>query len=156
VLCRQQGDDRAALAHHEEALALFRRAGDRDGMVVTLVNLGLASSRLGLEAAGAWIDEALAHARDLRARRAGASALQVAAAVLEDRGLAAEAARLVGAAEALRTAIGMAADPWWAQMQGALVERLLTALGGAAFERLAAEGRLRTFEQAVDDARRLL
>jgi tetratricopeptide (TPR) repeat protein len=158
MLKRQQGDFQTALAHHEEALGLLRQTVDRDGMVATLVNVGLACVRLGrADEAGCSVDEALAHARDLRAKRAGAAALEVAADVMLAGARAEEGARLVGAARALRSSIGLSGgDPWWRRMQEELAERLRKTLGDERFERLTEAGAEMSFEQAVEDARRFL
>jgi tetratricopeptide (TPR) repeat protein len=157
VLWRQLGDFHAALANHAEALELLRQADDRDGMIVTLVNLGLASQRTGdTAAAGRWIDEALAHVHELRAKRAAAAALEVTAELLAGRLGFEDAARLFGAAAALRSAMGLTADEWWRRNQLALADRLRQALGAERFEQRMAEGGERTFEHAVDDARRML
>ena len=157
ALMRQQGDFAAARVNHEEALALFREADDRDGMVVTLVNLGLAAARLGDDAAaGGWVDDALLHIRDLRARRAAPAALEVAAEVLAHRGHTEGAARLMGAAQTQRTAMSLTADTWWKHTQQARVEQLRTALGAAHFASLAAAGGLLSFEETIEVAHRAL
>jgi non-specific serine/threonine protein kinase len=154
ALKRQQSDYQGALPDHEEALELLRRASDHDGMIITLVNVGLASARLGrLEKAGRRIDEALALVQDLRAKRAGAAALEVAAEVLAGRGQVEAAARSLGAARALRAAIGLPPDPWWRATQAALAERLRDILGDGAFDRLNAAGGALAFEPAIQEAR---
>ena len=156
VLDRLRDDFAAAWTHHAEALSHFRQAGDRDGTVVTLLNLALAGSRLdrGAEAARA-LDEALALVLDLRARRAGAAALEVAAALLSDHDDDA-AARLLGAATALRTAIRLPADAWWQRMTSAVQMQLAAALGAAELERRQALGGELGFEQALAWARATL
>jgi hypothetical protein len=120
----------AALPRHAEALELLRLAGDRDGTIVTLVNLGLVAVRLGREReAGRHVDAALALVHTLRARRAAANALEVAAEVLAACGRAGDGARLLGAASALRSAIGLAADTSWRRTQAEVAERLRASLG---------------------------
>jgi hypothetical protein len=71
-----------------------------------------------LQDASRHVDEALALVQGLRARRAAANALEVAAEVLGARGQAEDGARLLGAASALRSAMGLAADASWRRTQG--------------------------------------
>ena len=157
ALKRQHGDYGSSLPDYEEALELRRRADDRDGMIVTLVNLALAASRLGRGTeAGCRIDEALALAGDLRAKRAGSSALEVAAEVLAERGRIEDATRVFGAARALRAAIGIVSDEWWRKMEDELAERLGSALGADRFAGLIAEAKELSFERSVAIARRAL
>ncbi len=157
VFERQQGDFAAAFPHHEEALALLEQAGDQDGMLVTRVNLALASTRLCREAiAGRHIDAALELVQELKARRSGAAALEVAAEVLANRGLTAEATRLLGTARALRAAIGLAPDAGWRRVLDPLAVRLQAGSGSERFERWIAEGTDRPFEESVREARRCL
>jgi len=154
VFKRQQGDHAAALPDHAEALELQRRAGDRDGMLVTLLNLGLAAARVERnDDAARHVDEALALVEDLRARRSGAAALEVAAEVLAGRGLADDGVRLLGAAAALRARLALAPDDGWRRMQSDLVQRLRPALGAERFEGLVAEGGEWSLEAAVREAR---
>ena len=153
VLDRQRDDFSAAYAHHVEAIELFRKADDRDGMVVTLLNLALAASRTHRETiALAHLGEALALIGELRARRAGAAALEVAAELLAHRSAAA-AAECLGAAEALRMAMRLPADDWWRRMTDSRAQALRTALGAETFARHDATGSERSFSQALDHAR---
>lgn len=155
VLDRQRDDFGAAYAHHTEALALFRRADDRDGMVVTIVNLALACSRLGhATEASRHLTEALSLIGDLRARRAGAAALEVAAELRAAAGEASAAADLLGSAAALRAAIRLPADEWWRRSNESLARRLIEQLGEPGFARHHALGAERSFEQALAEATR--
>ena len=151
---RQQGDFAAALPDHEEALSLLEKTGDRDGMLVTRLNLALACARLGRDAsAGRHVDAALELVQDLRARRSGAAALEVATEVLVRRGLVEEGARLFGHARALRAKIGLSPDPGWRRVLDELASRLRAEVGEARLEMLMAEGGERSFEDAVAGAR---
>jgi non-specific serine/threonine protein kinase len=153
VLERLRDDFGAAWTYHDEALAHFRRAADRDGTVVTLVNLALAGDRLGRTSeAATHLAEALALVRDLRARRAGAAALEATAELLATRGADADAARALGTAAALRTAIRLPADPWWRRMTDACRACLVERLGDEASAREFAAGAEQSFDTACASA----
>ena len=147
VLERLRDDFGAARTHHSEALGLLRAAGDQDASIVTLLNLGLADLRLDeRDAATRHLGEALTLIRDLRARRAGAAALEVAAEWLVDDALA---ARLLGAAASLRRAIALPAGAWWKQMTEARAAMLQRRLGARAFAREFTRGESLRFEDAL-------
>jgi tetratricopeptide (TPR) repeat protein len=153
VLERLREDFAAAWDYHDEALTNFRRAGDRDGTLVTLVNLALAGARLGrAEESATQLAEALALVRDLRARRAGAAALEVAAELLAARGADAEAARALGTGAALRTAIRLPAHAWWRRMTEACRARLAQRMGHEAAAREFAAGAEQKFDAACASA----
>jgi len=154
VLERLRDDFAAARTHHAEALDALRASGDRDGSIVTLVNLALADTRLDeRDAAARHLTEALATIRDLRARRAGAAALEVAAEWLADDALA---ARLLGAAGTLRRAIALPADRWWKQMTEARAALLERRLGTPTFTRELTDGESLRFEDALAAAQEAL
>src|SRR5207249_869041 len=100
--------------------------------------------------------QALALVLDLKAKRSGAAALEVAAEVLVGRGRIEDGARLLGAARALRSRMGLSSDEAWRRIQAELTDRLLAALGSEVFDRLAGEGGELAFEAAIREARRLL
>jgi tetratricopeptide (TPR) repeat protein len=90
-----------------EALALARQIGDASGERGVLVNLGLAALLGGDVASGAgWYAEALALARELREPAGLVSCVDGIGAAAALLGRSVEAARLLGAAEAM----SMAAD----------------------------------------------
>ena len=98
-----QGDDAAARALHEESLAIRRTLGDRRGIAISLGNLGLVAYRQGEFTAARTL-----HQESLAIRRALGDAsipesLEGLAAVAGALGDAPRAARLLGAASALRT-----------------------------------------------------
>lgn len=153
VLDRQRNDFAAAYEHHAEAIELFRKADDRDGMVVTLLNLALAATRTHRDTAAlTHLREALALVMELRARRAGAAALEVAAEVLCARSGHAAAAECLGAAEALRVSMRLPADDWWRRMTDTLAHTLRTQLGPDVFACHDAAGAERGFSQAITHA----
>lgn len=95
-------DYETAQALHQESLTIRRPLGDRRGAAISLINLGMVAYCQGDYAAA----QAL-HQESLRIKRALggegiAESLEGLAAVTGARGEAARAARLLGAADALR------------------------------------------------------
>jgi len=147
VLERLSDDFAAARRHHAEALELQRAAGDRDASIVTLLNLALAATRLGERGEGSHhLREALTLVRELRARRSGAAALEVAAESIDDAPLA---ARLLGAASGLRRAMGLPAGAWWGRMTEARGRALAQGLGEQTFAREHSTGESLRLEDAL-------
>ncbi|GAB4423854.1 MAG: hypothetical protein OHK0015_01910 [Chloroflexi bacterium OHK40] len=100
-----QGDTSRALAALEEALILLRQQGMHFGVVRALFNMGMAHLEQGdLGSAAARYKEGLALMREAPPLTLLATGLEGLAAVLVGRGQALPAARLLGAAEALREA----------------------------------------------------
>jgi len=105
LVTREQGHYAAAQALHEESLAIRRALGDRRGAAISLINLGIVAYGQGDYAAA----QAL-HQESLRIKRALggegiAESLEGLAAVAGAWGEVARAARLLGAADALRAAL---------------------------------------------------
>src|SRR5207248_2433405 len=140
-----------------ESLALHREVGDQHGMGLALRRLARVAygegERAATEAEGAQTDaaqpsvrhwsaaatqgaESLALLWQAGARRDVAPALELLAAVASRQGRAAAAARLCGAAEALREAIGLRLPPADRRRCAAELDRLRATLGE---EQLAAE-----------------
>ena len=147
LLDRLRDDFTAARRHHAEALELQRAAGDRDASIVTLLNLALAAIRLGEREEGAReLREALALVKDLRARRSGAAALELAAECVDDAALA---VRLLGAASGLRRTMALIPDAWWQRMTEARGRVLAQRLGAQAFEHEHSTGESLRLEDAL-------
>jgi class 3 adenylate cyclase len=107
-----QGDYGAALPLLEEALALMRELGERSGIATSLNTLGsLAFEQGDVAAALALNRESLAIRHELGERRAIAGTLEGVAEGLSARGEPLQAARLWGAAERLREALGSPSPP---------------------------------------------
>ena len=174
ALYRQMGSERgAALALHNlgyiaerlgeakearrlfgECLAILRSVGDHEHVALTLSAVAVVSLRLGdLDAARAEIVESLGLVLELGARREGAYALEAAAELALDLGDATRAARLTGAAEALRKAMGSPLVPVEEVERQAFLGRLEAALGSTPRERELEEGRRVSFTEAVVYAR---
>jgi predicted ATPase/DNA-binding NarL/FixJ family response regulator len=96
-----------------ESLTLFRAAGDRWGVSWTLGNLGrVAYDQVDHQRAAALFEESLAVCRGLAGRkRAVAYALHYLGVIANDQGQPLRAARLLGAAAALREAAGASVSP---------------------------------------------
>jgi non-specific serine/threonine protein kinase len=154
VVARQQGDYGLALEAYEEALDLVRESGDQHGLCLTLVNLALVSIRMSRpDPARVWLAEALRLVHEMSAKRGATAALEVAAELIHHDGAVDDAARLIGAAEALRSSIGLPQEGWWRKTQVEFQARLGADLGAVHFERLRNEGRGWPFDTAVAFAR---
>jgi DNA-binding NarL/FixJ family response regulator len=112
-LARLRGDHAESTRLLGESLAQFRAAGDRWGVSWTLGNLGrVAHDRHEHQRAEAFFEESLVVCRELAGRRrAVAYALQYLGVVASEQGQPIRAARLFGAAAALRQATGASVSP---------------------------------------------
>lgn len=111
-LARSQGDEAGAVARYEESLALLRRQGLTGTVPSLLHNLGYVALRRGdVRRALRLFRESLALFRDQGDQRGIADGLDGLAGVLGGLKQPERAARLLGAAEALREAIGAAVWP---------------------------------------------
>jgi non-specific serine/threonine protein kinase len=134
----------------EEALVLSREVGYQEGIAWSLNLLGVTARREGrpAEARGRLVESLDLH-RELGDRWRAASVLEALAGVACDEGDARRAARLLGAAEAVRERIGTPVPP----AERADLEQTLAAveaaLGAEEGERARAEGRALDLEQAA-------
>lgn len=152
-LAFRQGDLPGARAHFEEALALVRQSGHGEMVVVFLNYLAeVAREEHNYAEMEAVLREALGLARDLRAPLRIAEVL----AGFVDIGLArarfAWAARLAGATDALRAAIGLPLTLNEREEAQRNLAALSATLGAEAFDRAWAAGRAMSWEQAVEYA----
>lgn len=140
-------------ALYEQALALHEQAGDQEGVSIALCNLGAVAWEAGdLEGAGAAYREALGSAQALGYRGALSDVLHGRGAVAAGRGAWARAARLGGAAEALREEIGAPLEALEQRLHDSWVKRLRGAFNPGELEREWARGRAMSFEEAVGEA----
>jgi tetratricopeptide (TPR) repeat protein len=110
-LARFRGELGQARESYEQSLAIHRRES-KDGSAVALVNLGFVAFAQGdIDAARQFFEESLALSRELGIKALVASCLEGLAGVDAVRGDPERAARLLGAAEALRTAIHQPIEP---------------------------------------------
>jgi thioredoxin-like negative regulator of GroEL len=107
IIVAARGDAAAARTHFEESVALFRTVGDRWGMGLPLARLGhLALQRGETDEAASLLRDSLTALREVADPVFISRALDGLAGVAVARGEYARAARLFGAAEALRDLAG--------------------------------------------------
>lgn len=138
----QQGKVALARQRHEEALAAFQRLGDPDGVATAQLQLGLVDADAGL-----W-DSARAHfVGALRVYQAAgfshytAECLDGLAAVANARGMAGEAAALLGAAAGVRERVSGTPLVSDADLRDREVTTARRALGDAALDKALESGR---------------
>ena len=151
-LARDAGDPVGARAYYSEALAALHSAGDRGGFAWVLAELGLLELQAGDITGGTQIAEALQVFNDLRNQWGVAMAIDRLALLAEKTGQSCLAARLFGAADGLRDAIGAArqtTDRSWYE-QTVLAVRM--ALGDEAFDAAWNAGRCLTQEDVIAEA----
>ena len=147
-----QGDLDAAVPQLEEGLALSRELGDRRSASMALFTLGMTELRRGnLERGAVLFEEGAQITRELGDRLGAPYFAEGLAKLAALRGIPVRAARLWGAAEALREQIGISLSEF--DRANSDYERDLalvrSALEEATFEAAWAEGRAMSFDQAV-------
>jgi predicted ATPase len=149
-----QGDYQLARERLEEGLAYSRVAGDKRYVAIALNGLAKAMRALGDEArALALFIESLSLRKEMGTRRGIAESLEgLAGMAAEAEGDDREAARLFGAAEALREAIGAPVPLVERAEYDRNVATARAQLDEATFASAWAEGRAMTLEQAVATA----
>jgi predicted ATPase len=146
----RQGEQGMARELLEESVATFKELGDRWSTAEALLAFArVASSQGEFAAARARYLESLAIAREIDARNHIASVLE-GGAMVAAQGEPVWAARLCGAAQALRAVIGAPLPPVYrADYEGALTT-VRTHLGEETFATALAEGGAMALEQALD------
>jgi predicted ATPase len=151
------GDLGEARAMHEDTLAIARSIGDE--------NLsGEAHQLLALEAMAAGdagsaaphLAAAVRQYQDLDHFEGLTRCLTTLGALAIERGDARLAARLVGAADAVRDQFGLKPWPWVIEAEGRLAERLAALLPGGKYQEQLAAGRGQTLDEALEAARPIL
>jgi non-specific serine/threonine protein kinase len=147
---RFEGNLVAARALYERAVALNKGLGSQLGVSIGLNNLGAVSCEEGgLTEASASYREALAHARAHGFQEMVSLAFDGLGAVAAKRGTWERAARLAGAAEALRDEIGAQLDLADRAFRDRYLAEVREELGEEAIEAAMAEGRAMTPEKAA-------
>jgi predicted ATPase/DNA-binding CsgD family transcriptional regulator len=148
-----QGDVARATALSEEALTLSRRAGELQAEVNTLCTLGQLARQGGdLATAFALQRQGLALAWERADPRCVADTLEYLVNVVGAAGNGEQAARLLGAATALREAIGAPGPSVERAMTEQAVAEARRALGEEAWAEAFAAGRAMTLEEAIAEA----
>ena len=144
-----RGDPAGATAQAEESLRLLDPADEVRRSSALFVQ-GLALAQQGDAAQGeALVRECLAMRAKARRRVLVAGCLEALAQLASDTGRAARAARLLGAADALRASIGAPMPPIERADIEVATDAVRALLGVDAFTQARAEGRAMSFEQAV-------
>ena len=134
----------------EEALALRQGLNDRAGIASSLINLGLIACAQGdLARARLLYEEGLVLFRELGDTRGVGDTMEGQAQVVAAHGHAARAAHLLGAAEAVRAAIGAPLLPRAKAAHDRTVAAARTSLGDDAFAAAWAMGATLLLEQAI-------
>jgi predicted ATPase/DNA-binding CsgD family transcriptional regulator len=146
-------DYEQATALYEESLGTFHMVGAKTFMAFTLIRLAiLASDRREHDLATALLVESLNRIREIGSSGGIAGCLEGLALVAIGRGQAAWAARLFGAAEALREAIDEPVLPPFRARYERAAATVRSVLDEAAFARAWGAGRALPLEQAIADA----
>jgi ATP/maltotriose-dependent transcriptional regulator MalT len=149
-LARARGDHAAALGHFRDALALYREIDARPQIARCLVGIGwVALSQGDLQLARSSLTESLQLSLATGQRLAVARGLEAFAVQALASGDPARAAKLQGAALALREAAGHAPSALARSRLGGLLEPAGRQLGEAATAALIAEGSAMSAHEAV-------
>jgi ATP/maltotriose-dependent transcriptional regulator MalT len=145
------GDLERATTLFEEAVDLLREVGSGVGLEFPLGNLGwVALLRGDLEQAKALLKESLALCRELDDKTLASDRLERLACVAGARGEAARAARLFGAAGALREAIGVPPDPPMRTMEEPYLLGARSQLEEGAWTKAWEEGQAMSMDRAIE------
>jgi len=149
-----EGDYERGAALNEEAVALFRERGYKGGgLVYALDNLGWAALLQGdLERARTSYQESLMLCKELGDKMHTSESLEGLACITASEGDAERAARLFGAAQALREVVGYQHHPEEDALREPYMATARSQLDEASWEEAWAEGRAMSMEQAIDYA----
>ncbi len=148
-----EGNKLTARCIHEECLMLRRELGDRQGIVASLNALGrIVSSQSDCEHAAALFRESLSLGISLGHRRGIVISLFGLAGVAHANRQPGQAARLLGAGEALRETIPTGLSPDERCSYDCHLAAVRAALGQEPFSAAWDEGRAMTLEQAIEYA----
>jgi len=151
TVARYQGDAERATALLTESLGLSEGIGFREGIAWSVEQLGLLAAADGDPAAVALLRRSLELHGELRDRWRMSSVLEDLAAIAQAQGRAREAARLLGAAEALRGAIGTVIAPCERLQHNRTTRAVRAALGDEGFDAALGEGRLAGMDELIAD-----
>jgi predicted ATPase len=148
-----EGDHERATALNEEAAELCRKRGYRGGLQYALDNLGwVALLREDHERAKALHEESLVLCKEIGDKEIGSESLEGLACSAASGGEAQRAARLFGAAQALREAAGYHQRPRERSLREPYLTIARSGSDEGAWETAFAEGQGMSFEEAVEYA----
>ena len=149
----REGRYETAAALFQESLVLWRTGGDKQHIAMALNNLGLATTWLAnYPSARTCLLEALEILRKVGDKRQMGDSLEAFSCLAAAEGKAMQAARLFGAAEALRGAINVPLPPADRPIFHHWMDVARTALGDEAFDTAFAQGRMLSPQEALDEA----
>jgi predicted ATPase/DNA-binding SARP family transcriptional activator len=151
TVARYQGDVERASVLLAESLALSEGIGFREGIAWSVEQLGLLAAVDGDPAAISLLRRSLELHSELRDRWRMSSVLEDLATIALAQGNAPQAARLLGAAETLREAIGTVIAPCERLQHNQTVKAVRTALGDDAFDSALRLGQLASMDELTDD-----
>jgi len=151
IVARFNSDSERAVVLLTEARAIAEGIGFREGIAWTLEQLGLLAADHGDAEAAAMLRRSLEIHTELRDRWRMTSLLEDLAAVALRGGNAARTARLLGAAAAIREAIGTVIAPAERAQHDATTEGARAALGAEKFGAARQQGQLATAEDLRAD-----
>jgi predicted ATPase/DNA-binding SARP family transcriptional activator len=152
-----EGDFERAARRYKAALSLYGAADDQYGAALSKLYLGhvMVETRR-LDEAAEYLAQALPMFREMGFLQYTAECLESIAAVVHAGGLAEDAVRLLGAADAVRERTGNRPAGVVARVRGHELAALRRELHEGYFEAAWAEGRALREDQALDRAQRLL
>jgi tetratricopeptide (TPR) repeat protein len=150
VVARCREDYTGALSFEQRCLTLTHELGDKHVKGYALCELGIIAQRLGQsDRATAVLKESVGMLSGVGDRWGLTRGLEALAAVALEQQQLARAARLFGAAEAWREAMGAPIEPFERLAQQSQVDEVRAGLGTAASEKLWNEGRAMTSQETV-------
>ncbi len=151
TIARYQGDVERASVLLTESLALSEGIGFREGIAWSVEQLGLLAAVDGDPAAISLLRRSLELHSELRDRWRMSSVLEDLAAIAIAQGDAGQAARLLGAAEALRETIGTVIAPCERLQHNQTTKAVRAELGDEAFDAALRQGQLASMDELTVD-----
>jgi ATP/maltotriose-dependent transcriptional regulator MalT len=145
-----QGDYEGAKLGFEDALQQFRAADDAGGVKFALTSLGLVALQQGRFTDAAWLFRESLSIRVEFTRSSADDAIDGCAAIAIARGDASTAARLLGATEEWRRAVGYGKEPFESAIRARTAAAARKALGDDLYEKLTQEGRAIDLDAAIE------
>jgi len=148
-----EGEHDRATALFEEAEALLRQRGHRGFLIGAIDNLGWAALlQEDHERAKSYYEESLALCKELGDKLIASESLEGLACISETEGEAERAAKLFGAAQTLREAVGYRHSPEEDAWREPYLAAARSQLGEERWEEILAQGRAMSMEAAIEYA----